>query len=62
MASFEPRTNTNGILYGDYNGYFYWDLTYNPYASPQYCMANCTTYAYGRAREIGSPAPMTAGA
>ena len=62
MANFEPRTNTNGILYGDYNGYFYWDINYNPYASPQYCMANCTTYAYGRAREIGSPAPMVTGA
>lgn len=62
MANFEPRTNTNGILYGDYNGYFYWDSTYNPYASPSYCMANCTCYAYGRAREAGFPAPLQSGA
>ena len=62
MANFEPRTNTNGILYGDYNGYFYWDINYNPYASVQYCMANCTTYAYGRALEIGGPAPLQSGA
>ena len=62
MANFEPRTNTNGILYGEYHGYFYWDPNYNPYASPSYCMANCTTYAYGRALEIGGPAPLVAGA
>ena len=62
MANFEPRTNTNGILYGEYNGYFYWDHSLNPYATSDWCMANCTAYAYGRALEVGGPAPLVAGA
>lgn len=61
MANFTPRLNTDGILYGERFARFYWDHDLNPYASSSYCMANCTTYAYGRALEIGGPAPLQPG-
>lgn len=38
---------------------YYWNASYNPGATFQLCMANCTTYAYGRVRENGLPAPVT---
>lgn len=38
---------------------YYWNSSYNPGATFQLCMANCTTYAYGRVRENGLPAPVT---
>lgn len=62
MVNFTPRTDTSGILYGERFARFYWDHDLNPYASSSYCMANCTAYAYGRAMEIGGPAPLVAGA
>lgn len=39
---------------------YYWNSSYNPGASFDYCMANCTTFAYGRVRENGLPRPITA--
>lgn len=44
---------------GDWSKY-YWSTTYNPNATFSECMANCTTYAYGRVRENGLPRPVTA--
>lgn len=38
---------------------YYWNTSYNPTATFDLCMANCTTYAYGRVRENGLPAPVT---
>lgn len=38
---------------------YYWNISYNPNADFDNCMANCTTYAYGRVRENGLPAPVT---
>lgn len=38
---------------------YYWNISYNPNADFENCMANCTTYAYGRVRENGLPAPVT---
>lgn len=38
---------------------YYWNTSYNPNATFENCMANCTTYAYGRVRENGLPAPVT---
>ena len=38
---------------------YYWNPSYNPAATFDLCMANCTTYAYGRVRENGLPAPVT---
>lgn len=38
---------------------YYWNKSYNPNADFENCMANCTTYAYGRVRENGLPAPVT---
>ena len=38
---------------------YYWNASYNPGATFQLCMANCTTYAYGRVRENGLPIPVT---
>ena len=38
---------------------YYWDPSYNPGATKELCMANCTTYAYGRVRENGLPRPVS---
>lgn len=62
MASFTPRLTSNGIYYGEYAGSYYWDPSINIYAvNKNWLMANCTCYAYGRALEIGSPAPIGGG-
>ena len=57
--SWTPRTNRNGLEYGGSANAFYWDNNNNPGASFYYCMANCTTYAFGRILEAGDPAPIT---
>lgn len=60
MAEFTPRLTSDGIYYGQYAGYLYWDPAYNNYAvNKSWMLANCTCYAYGRALEIGSPAPVS---
>lgn len=38
---------------------YYWNPSYNPNATFDNCMANCTTFAYGRVRENGFTAPVT---
>lgn len=38
---------------------YYWSNSNNPGASTSLCMANCTTYAYGRVMENGLPRPVT---
>ena len=43
---------------GSWSKYF-WDSSYNPGATKELCMANCTTYTYGRVRENGLPRPVT---
>lgn len=53
------RTNSDGLYYGGSAHSYYWDPAVNPNAVPRYCMANCTTYAYGRMLEAGSPAPVS---
>lgn len=57
--SFDPRLTSDGLYYGGAAHSYYWDPAVNPNAVPRYCLANCTTYAYGRALEIGSPAPVS---
>ena len=37
---------------------YYTSSSYNPYASFDDCMPNCTCYAYGRAREMGLSVPV----
>ena len=38
---------------------YYWSNSNNPGATFDLCMANCTTYAYGRVMENGLPRPVT---
>ena len=38
---------------------YYWTESTNPNATFDLCMANCTTYAYGRVLENGLPKPVT---
>ena len=58
-VSFRPRLTVNGIRYGESASAYYWDPSINIYAvNKNWMLANCTCYAYGRALEIGSPAPI----
>lgn len=59
MSEFTPRLTSEGLPYGASAHQYYWDHANNPYATYAWCLANCTCYAYGRALEIGSPAPIT---
>lgn len=66
MNRWTPRTTVNGIRYGQAQAQYYWDYAYNPgaYFDPSLntydlALPNCTTYAYGRVREQGSPAPIS---
>lgn len=62
MVSFTPRLVVDGIRYGEYASAYYWDPSVNIYAvNKGWMLANCTCYAYGRALEIGSPAPIGGG-
>lgn len=54
-----PRQTRNGLEYGGSAHIYYWDPSRNPGASYENCMANCTTYAYGRILEAGDPAPIS---
>lgn len=54
-----PRYTRNGIEYGGTYSQYYWNSSINPNATFQLCLANCTTYAYGRVKEEGLPAPVT---
>ena len=57
--SWTPRTNRNGLEYGGSANNYFWNPSYNPGASYENCLANCTTYAYGRILEAGDPAPIS---
>lgn len=54
------RTNINGIKYGESAASYYWDSSINPNANFNYCLPNCTTYAYGRVLEAGCEAAVSA--
>lgn len=60
MSNWVPRTNRSGLEYGGASHDFFWNPAYNPNATYGNCMANCTTYAYGRILEAGDPAPVRA--
>ena len=66
MSSWIPRTSVVGIRYGDANDGTYWYYPTNPGAyydsglgTYDLALPNCTTYAYGRVLEQGSPAPIS---
>ena len=55
-----PQTNRSHYEYGAGSwSRYYWDRSVNPNATPELCLANCTTLAYGRVMEEGYPAPVT---
>lgn len=60
MSDYKPRLTADGLYYGGSAHKYYWDPEANPGACSRLCMANCTTYAYGRALETGAPAPVSA--
>lgn len=53
------RSSRDGLEYNGAAHNYYWDALHNPGASFENCMANCTTYAFGRILESGSPAPIS---
>lgn len=53
------RTTMDGLEYGGYAHDYYWNPAINPGASVECCLADCTTYAYGRVLEAGSTAPIS---
>lgn len=56
-----PQTSRAHFEYGAGSwSIYYWNNSYNPGATFQLCLANCTTFAYGRPLENGWPAPVTA--
>lgn len=55
-----PQSQRSHFTYGAGTwSEFYWNPAYNPGATFQLCLANCTTLAYGRPLENGYPAPVT---
>ena len=56
--SWSPRTTRNGIEYGGSASSYYWSSV-NPGATYSNCLANCTTFAYGRVLEEGCRAPVS---
>lgn len=59
MSNWTPRTNRSGIEYGGSSHNYFWNRNYNPNATSENCLANCTTYAYGRILEAGDLAPVS---
>lgn len=59
MSNWVSRTNRRGLEYGGSAHNYYWNYAYNPNATYANCMANCTTYAYGRILEAGDPKPVS---
>lgn len=57
MSSWISRTTRNGIEYPSAN-YWTWN---NAGCTTALCLANCTTYAYGRILDAGDPAPVSYG-
>lgn len=55
-----PQSNLSHFEYGAGAwSQYYWDPAYNPGATFNLCLPNCTTLAYGRPLENGYPAPVT---
>lgn len=61
MSSWVPRTTRSGIEYGGAQGSYYWTYAYNAGANSALCLANCTTYVYGRLQEAGDTPPVVYG-
>lgn len=59
MSNWTSRTNRSGIEYGGSSHDYFWNKNINPNATPALCLANCTTYAYGRILEAGDLAPVS---
>ena len=66
MSNWTPRTTYNGIQYGGYHDWYWWDTAYNPGAvfdsglgTYDLALPNCTTYCYGRIQEAGDPIPVS---
>lgn len=66
MSSYVPRTTRTGLEPGGTADAYYWQYPTNPgaYYDPSLqtydlCIPNCTTYCFGRALEMASPAPIT---
>ena len=66
MSNWIPRTAYNGIEYGGFHDFYFWDTAYNPGAvfdpilnTYDLAIPNCTTYAYGRILEQGDPVPVS---
>ena len=53
------RKNRTGIEYGGIASEYYWGNKNPTGKTKEYCLANCTTYAYGRMLEAGCKAPVT---
>lgn len=58
MSRWTPRTTNSGLRYGGSANAYYWSSANNPYAYPSLCLANCTTYAWGRIKEAGDTDPV----
>lgn len=66
MSSYVPRTTISGLEPGGSANSYYWVASINPGATfdpglntYDLCLPNCTTYCFGRALEVGSPAPIS---
>ncbi len=55
--AWSPRTDNSGLQPGGSANAYYWNISNNPYASYENCLANCTTLAYGRVIENGQDPP-----
>lgn len=55
----KPRTTREGLDYDGDQQYNYWSYPHNKGGLYSICLANCTTFAYGRILEAGDPAPVT---
>lgn len=61
MSSWAKRTTRSGIEYGGNASQYYWNISNNAGATTGLCLANCTTYCYGRILEAGDAAPVRYG-
>lgn len=59
MSEWYTRTTRSGLEYGGASHDNFWNINYNPGATPRLCLANCTTYAYGRILEAGDLIPVS---
>lgn len=59
MSNWIIRDNRQGLEYNGRSHQYFWDRSYNANATQQNCLANCTTYAYGRILEAGQAPPVS---